>query len=225
MLCPGGSKRHAVAHGSPNGVLDVSYLVGNIEHVGRSIRRDHHDAICIAANEITVTHSNPTDGHGFRERFDLHAIFARPHPPASTEDGIREFATQGCVSAQAIDDGPANAPDMGHFRQDVAPDRASLASAVVQGDNRPGCHIIDVVANGFRWDSSWPISHRECRAAELKCRRQWHDASTLASDAKSIERVANRCGVEGGGTSQICGRQYDDHRTVSGSAGCVVMVS
>ena len=100
------------------------------------------------------------------------------------------------VAAGAIDHRARDAARLGDPRQNVAPDGRVLAAAVVQHDNVPGRHIVDVVAHRPGGISRRPVKNREGAARQAELRVQWLDVEALPRDAQPIQRVADRSGVE-----------------------------
>ncbi len=91
----------------------------------------------------------------------------------------------------------------------VAPDRAVLAAAIVEHQDRSRGHIIDVIADGAWRLRSRLISDGECSTREREVIAPRSDFCTLSNDAESVQCVTQRRTVERSQARHVVGRTHD----------------
>ena len=102
----------------------------------------------------------------------------------AAEDGIAEFAAQGCVAADAIDQRAGDLPAVGHLGHDVAPHGHRVAAAVVEHDDGTGRDVVNEVADGARRVRGRTVQDREGAPGHAEARIAWLDAVALPGDVK-----------------------------------------
>ena len=193
----------ALVDGGADLLLDRVDLLGGRQD-GLLVRlRNHHDAVGIAAQQVPGMDARVADVDDRVDRLHLHAVLPRAHRVAAAEDRILQLAREVRVAAGAVDHRAGDAPPVSHPGQDVAPHRRVLAAAVVEHDHAPRLDIVDVVADSPGRLAGGPVQNRERTTGHAETRVERLDVQTLAGDAQSIERIADRCRVESGRTIEI----------------------
>jgi ABC-type hemin transport system ATPase subunit len=137
---------------------------------------------------------------------EVHALMGENGAGKSTLIKVLTGAEQRDSGTVELAGAPIEVHDtalVGDPRQNVAPHRRILASAVVQYHDAPGPHIVDVVADRAGRVAGGPVEDRERAPGQPEARVERLDVEALAGDAEPIERIADRRRVELGRPHQV----------------------
>src|ERR1700741_4107557 len=93
---------------------------------------------------------------------------------------------------------------MRNLREDIAPDRHIVATAVVEHHDAARCYVVDIVTDRTGRIGGWPIQQRVRSANKTKLRIERGNALALPCNAAAIEGIADRGGVEPGSAPEVC---------------------
>ena len=100
------------------------------------------------------------------------------------------------IAARAVDHGARHATPMRDPGENIAPYGGVLPTAVVQHHDAPRGHIVDVVTDRAWRLAGGSVQNRERASGEPEGVVERLDVQTLTGDTQTIERVAERGGVE-----------------------------
>ena len=179
-----------------NGTLGVGYGVGRIQHRIFMECRYHDDTVRISPHKIAWKNTHPANGYGHLQAVDLHAVLSRSHPMRACKNRVAILAAKRDIAADAIDHRPTQLPTKGDLCENIAPHGAILPATIVQHQDHPGRHIVDVVAHRAGRLGGRLVSDRECATGQLEVLPARRDFRALSRDPQPIERIAQGRAIE-----------------------------
>ena len=143
-------QRHAAEDGFDDAMLCGAQRQRPLEHFDGTRPRHDDDAVEVTDDIVARSHADVTQADRFAHSLHLDAVLAGAHETAACVERIVGFVGFHGVAAHAVDHGAADAPMGRQLAEDAAPDGAVPASRVVEGDDGPGRHVVEVVAHGPR---------------------------------------------------------------------------
>src|SRR5919201_221237 len=176
----------------PDLVLRLADLVGNPEDVLLASGRNHDHAVGVSDQNVAGVDPYVSERHADVVAVGLDATASRPHRHAAAEDGVAELEAAAGVAADAMDDGSRQPVAVRRDRQDVAPNRAIEATAVVKDHNTPGRDIIDVLADGASAPRDRDRPQSVSPSRQPKAAVEGGQTQSLTGDSQAVEGIAER---------------------------------